>query len=224
MPDLLALVLIFWCVHQPRKMGIGVAWLLGLRDGRGQRRAVRPARARLRRARLRRAACCTAASSGSRCGSRRCTCSCCLLASQLADARACAWLAGGTFPGCSFFVGSLIAAALWPLATLRAARAAAAAGGSRRDATDLMRGRSVSSARDASRDASRVSMSSPSSATSRRAGASRSASASPARSCSARSLLLGRASSTCRSSSTTTTRPRPRTTASRSCRSCPTAA
>src|SRR5262245_56036408 len=29
-PDLLALVLTFWCVHQPRKMGIGVAWVLGL--------------------------------------------------------------------------------------------------------------------------------------------------------------------------------------------------
>jgi rod shape-determining protein MreD len=29
-PDLLALVLAFWCVHQPRKMGIGIAWLLGL--------------------------------------------------------------------------------------------------------------------------------------------------------------------------------------------------
>ena len=29
-PDMLALVLVFWCVHQPHKMGIGVAWLLGL--------------------------------------------------------------------------------------------------------------------------------------------------------------------------------------------------
>ncbi len=25
-PDLVALVLAFWCVHQPRKMGIGAAW------------------------------------------------------------------------------------------------------------------------------------------------------------------------------------------------------
>lgn len=30
LPDLLALVIAFWCIHQPRKMGIGVAWLLGL--------------------------------------------------------------------------------------------------------------------------------------------------------------------------------------------------
>lgn len=29
-PDLLALVVAFWCIHQPRKMGIGLAWLLGL--------------------------------------------------------------------------------------------------------------------------------------------------------------------------------------------------
>lgn len=30
LPDLLALVLTFWCIHQPRKMGIGAAWALGL--------------------------------------------------------------------------------------------------------------------------------------------------------------------------------------------------
>ncbi len=30
LPDLLALVIVFWCIHQPRKMGIGFAWLLGL--------------------------------------------------------------------------------------------------------------------------------------------------------------------------------------------------
>ena len=29
-PDMVALVIAFWCVHQPRKMGIGVAWLVGL--------------------------------------------------------------------------------------------------------------------------------------------------------------------------------------------------
>jgi rod shape-determining protein MreD len=29
-PDFLALVLIFWSVHQPRKVGIGVAFLMGL--------------------------------------------------------------------------------------------------------------------------------------------------------------------------------------------------
>ena len=30
MPDLLAIVLLFWCVHQPRKVGIGVAFVCGV--------------------------------------------------------------------------------------------------------------------------------------------------------------------------------------------------
>src|SRR3979411_761501 len=30
LPDMVALVLTFWCVHQPRKVGIGIAWFLGL--------------------------------------------------------------------------------------------------------------------------------------------------------------------------------------------------
>ncbi len=30
LPDMLALVIAFWCVHEPRRMGIGAAWLLGL--------------------------------------------------------------------------------------------------------------------------------------------------------------------------------------------------
>src|SRR5258706_10058937 len=30
LPDMVALVLTFWCVHQPRKMGIGIAWFVGL--------------------------------------------------------------------------------------------------------------------------------------------------------------------------------------------------
>src|SRR5262249_19929193 len=29
-PDMVALVIAFWCVHQPRKMGIGAAWFIGL--------------------------------------------------------------------------------------------------------------------------------------------------------------------------------------------------
>ena len=29
-PDMVALVLTCWCVHQPRKMGIGIAWFVGL--------------------------------------------------------------------------------------------------------------------------------------------------------------------------------------------------
>jgi len=30
MPDFLALVLVFWCVHQPRLVGIGIAFFLGV--------------------------------------------------------------------------------------------------------------------------------------------------------------------------------------------------
>jgi rod shape-determining protein MreD len=30
MPDFVALVLLFWCIRQPRLVGIGVAWTLGL--------------------------------------------------------------------------------------------------------------------------------------------------------------------------------------------------
>lgn len=29
-PDLTAAVLAFWCIHQPRKVGMGIAWTLGL--------------------------------------------------------------------------------------------------------------------------------------------------------------------------------------------------
>jgi rod shape-determining protein MreD len=29
-PDFVALVLVFWCVRQPRLVGLGIAWLLGL--------------------------------------------------------------------------------------------------------------------------------------------------------------------------------------------------
>ncbi|MDX1374528.1 MAG: rod shape-determining protein MreD [Burkholderiales bacterium] len=29
-PDFVALVLVFWCVHQPRLIGLGVGWVIGL--------------------------------------------------------------------------------------------------------------------------------------------------------------------------------------------------
>ena len=34
MPDLLAVTLCFWSVHQPRRVGVGIAFLLGLLSGR----------------------------------------------------------------------------------------------------------------------------------------------------------------------------------------------
>ena len=53
-PDFLALVLLYWCIQEPRYVGVGIAWIVGLADGRRRRDGVRPARARLRVARLRR--------------------------------------------------------------------------------------------------------------------------------------------------------------------------
>ena len=35
-PDFVALVLAFWCVRQPRLVGLGVAWTLGLLSDDGQ--------------------------------------------------------------------------------------------------------------------------------------------------------------------------------------------
>jgi len=29
-PDFVALVLVFWCVHQPRMIGLGIGWVIGL--------------------------------------------------------------------------------------------------------------------------------------------------------------------------------------------------
>ncbi len=47
MPDLLALVLVFWNVHQPLRVGVGIAFVLGLLMDVHQGALVRPACARL---------------------------------------------------------------------------------------------------------------------------------------------------------------------------------
>jgi rod shape-determining protein MreD len=114
-PDLLALVLVFWCVHQPRKMGIGIAWLLGL--------VMDSANGAL----FGQHALAYAALAYTAQGLHRRILSfppwpqalhvlVLLLASQLIML-AVRLLAGGTFPGASYFFGSLVSAALWPLAT-----------------------------------------------------------------------------------------------------------
>ena len=115
MPDMLALVLTFWCIHQPRKVGIGTAWLLGLVMD---------------------------ASTGALLGQHALAYAVLafaaiglyqrilwfslwqqaahvlvlLFASQLLMVAA-GMVAGESFPGFAYFVGSLIAAALWPTAT-----------------------------------------------------------------------------------------------------------
>jgi len=113
-PDLVALVLTFWCVHQPRRMGIGIAWAVGLvMDAAngvlfGQHALAYAALAyaaqglhrRILRFTLWRQAVHVLVL---------------LVASQLLML-AVRMTAGGTYPGLAFFAGSLVAAALWPLA------------------------------------------------------------------------------------------------------------
>lgn len=114
-PDLLALALVFWCVHQPRKMGIGIAWLLGLvmdsANGAlfGQHALAYAALAYTAQGLHRRIL-------GFPPWPQAIHVLVLLLASQLIML-AVRLLAGGTFPGASYFFGSLVAAALWPLAT-----------------------------------------------------------------------------------------------------------
>lgn len=114
-PDLLALVVAFWCIHQPRKMGIGIAWLLGLVMDTAN--GVLIGQHALAYAML---------AYGAHAVHRRVLrfsvwqqalhVTVLLLASQLVML-AVRMIAGGTFPGFSFFAGGVIGGALWPLAT-----------------------------------------------------------------------------------------------------------
>ncbi|MCG6877056.1 MAG: rod shape-determining protein MreD [Betaproteobacteria bacterium] len=114
-PDLLALVIAFWCIHQPRKTGIGIAWVLGLvMDAANGTLIGQHALAY------------AVVAFGAQWLHRRILwfpiwqqalhVLALLLVSQglMLVAR---MAAGGTFPGWSFFSGSFIAAALWPVAT-----------------------------------------------------------------------------------------------------------
>src|SRR5438874_5216600 len=115
LPDLLALVIAFWCVHEPRKMGIGVAWALGLLMDAGD---------------------------GALMGQHAFAYAI-LAFGAIALHRRILWFppwqqaahvlilmlashllmllvrmaAGGPYPGLAYFVGPVVAAALWPVAT-----------------------------------------------------------------------------------------------------------
>ena len=115
LPDMLALVLAFWCIHEPRKMGIGTAWILGLILDAGN---------------------------GTLLGQHAFAYSVLAFAS-IALARRVLWFplwqqaihvlvllfscqllmlavrmfSGSAFPGYAYFAGSVIAAALWPAAS-----------------------------------------------------------------------------------------------------------
>jgi rod shape-determining protein MreD len=114
-PDLLALVLAFWCVHQPRKMGIGIAWLLGLlmdtANGAlfGQHALAYAALAYAAQGLHRRIL-------GFSPWQQALHVLVLLLGSQFIML-AVRLIAGGTYPGASYFLGSVICAALWPLAS-----------------------------------------------------------------------------------------------------------
>jgi len=114
-PDLVALVLVFWCIHQPRRTGIGIAWLIGLLMDAGN---------------------------GALLGQHAFAYSV-LAFAAIALHRRILWFppwqqavhvfvlllssqllmitvrlaAGGAFPGIAYFADSLVAALLWPVAT-----------------------------------------------------------------------------------------------------------
>ena len=115
LPDMVALVLTFWCVHEPRRTGIGIAWLMGLLMDAGNGAllgqhafayavlafaAISLHRRILWFSLWRQAAHVLPL----------------LLASQLLML-AVRVVAGGAFPGLAYFAGSFIGAALWPTAT-----------------------------------------------------------------------------------------------------------
>jgi len=114
-PDMVALVLTFWCIHQPRKMGIGAAWILGLVMDAGNGTL-------LGQHAFAYAILAFAAISLHRrilwfsLWQQAVHVFVLLLASQLLMLGV-QMLAGRVFPGFAYFAESLIAAALWPTVT-----------------------------------------------------------------------------------------------------------
>jgi rod shape-determining protein MreD len=114
-PDMAALVLAFWCVHQPRRMGIGVAWLVGLVMDAGNgallgQHAFAYAFLAFGAVTLRRRILWFSL------WQQAAHILVLLLASQglMLGVR---MVAGGSFPGPMYFAGSVVAAALWPTVT-----------------------------------------------------------------------------------------------------------
>ncbi len=114
-PDMLALVLTFWCIHQPRRIGIATAWVAGLLMDASTG-------ALLGQHALAYAVLAFAAIGLHRrilwfsLWQQAAHVLVLLLASQLLMV-AVRVTAGGSFPGFAYFAGSVIAAALWPTAT-----------------------------------------------------------------------------------------------------------
>jgi len=114
-PDLVTLVIAFWCIHQPRKMGIAIAWMLGLVMDAGNGTLIGQ-----------HAFAYSVLAFGAQALHRRILwfplwqqalhVLVLLLVSQ-ALMLVVRLVAGGTWPGWWFFAGSVIAAALWPAVT-----------------------------------------------------------------------------------------------------------
>jgi len=115
LPDMVALVITFWCVHQPRRMGIGIAWFVGLVMDAGNG-------ALLGQHAFAYAFLAFAAVSLHRrilwfSPWRQAAHVLILLLLSQALMLAVRLVAGGVFPGLTYFAGALIAAALWPTAS-----------------------------------------------------------------------------------------------------------
>jgi rod shape-determining protein MreD len=115
LPDMVALVLAFWCVHQPRRIGIGIGWLLGLvmdaGNGAllGQHAFAYAVLAFAAIALHRRILWFSLWQQAAHVLVVLLACQLLMLVVRL--------IAGGVFPGFFYFGGSFIAAALWPTAT-----------------------------------------------------------------------------------------------------------
>ena len=124
-PDFVALVVLYWCIQQPREVGFTAAWLLGLMMDVADGSSVRSARARLLGARVRRDRPAPARAACSRCAHQIVHVVPLLLLNDLIVLGV-RMFAGARFPGCSYFVGSFVAARMWPVLTVHAQAAAAA--------------------------------------------------------------------------------------------------
>ena len=115
LPDMVALVLTFWCIHQPRKLGIGIAWMLGLLMDAGngallgQHAFAYSVLAFAAIALHRRILWFPSWQQAAQVLILLLTSQALMVAVRLA--------AGGPFPGAGYFAGSLVAALLWPAAS-----------------------------------------------------------------------------------------------------------
>jgi rod shape-determining protein MreD len=114
-PDFVALVLVFWCVRQPRLVGLGVAWVLGLLTDAGNgvllgEHALAYSLAAFIALWLSRRILWFGA------GLQSLHVALILLAAQ-GTQLVVRLAAGATFPGWALFAGPLIGAALWPFAS-----------------------------------------------------------------------------------------------------------